>query len=166
MDQAWLQEGPHLAPLARALDAILKLADDHYKQGRASGDAVDYSEFEERVAHATAKIEQDVHPVALSRLDVDVSFIRVWGKHYAHDPLRAHARGGRQPRAADTARCHRIMQRLRDDVITIRHRTGPAPVVLLGTLAAVRAAPQREAAWHRGVWIRICAVEAGDIFVR
>jgi len=81
MDQAWLHQRPHLAPLARSLDAILKLADEQYKQGRAGGDAVDYAEFEERVAHATARIEQDVHQVALSGLDVDVPFIRVWGKH-------------------------------------------------------------------------------------
>jgi hypothetical protein len=82
MDQAWLQQRPHLAPLVRTLDAVLKLADEQYEQGRASGDAVDYAEFEECVAHATAKIEQDVHQVALSGLDVDVPFIRVWGKHY------------------------------------------------------------------------------------
>jgi hypothetical protein len=82
MDQAWLHERPHLAPLARTLDAVLKLADEQYEQGRASGEAVDYSEFEERVAHATAKVEQEVHRIALSGLDVDVPFIRVWGKHY------------------------------------------------------------------------------------
>jgi hypothetical protein len=76
MDQAWLQQRPHLAPLARTLDAVLKLADEQYEQGRANGDAVDYAEFEERVAHATAKIEQDVHQVALSGLDLDVPFIR------------------------------------------------------------------------------------------
>ena len=44
--------------------------------------AVDYSECEERVAHATSKVEQEVHGIALSGLDVDVPFIRVWGKHY------------------------------------------------------------------------------------
>ena len=43
---------------------------------------MDYAEFEERVARATAKVEQDMHQVALSGLDVDVPFIRVWGKHY------------------------------------------------------------------------------------
>ena len=81
MDQTWLQQRPHLAPLMRSLDAVLQLADDQYKQGRANGDAVDYA-FEERVAHATARVEQDVHWVALSGLDVDVPFIRVWRKHY------------------------------------------------------------------------------------
>jgi hypothetical protein len=64
------------------LDEVLQLADEQYQQGRASGDAVDYGLFEERVARATAKVEQDVHRIALSGLDVDVPFIRVWGKHY------------------------------------------------------------------------------------
>ena len=36
----------------------------------ASGDAVDYCNFEERVAHATSKVEQDVHRIALSGLNV------------------------------------------------------------------------------------------------
>jgi hypothetical protein len=43
---------------------------------------VDYSEFEERAAHATAEVERGVHHVALSGLDVDAPYIRVWGKHY------------------------------------------------------------------------------------
>jgi hypothetical protein len=34
------------------------------------------------VAHATSKVEQDVHRNALSGLDVDVPFICVWSKHY------------------------------------------------------------------------------------
>jgi hypothetical protein len=46
MDQFWLQQRPHLAPLVRTLDGVLKLADEQYEQGRASGDAVDYGEFE------------------------------------------------------------------------------------------------------------------------
>jgi hypothetical protein len=83
LDQAWLHQRPHLAPLARRLDEVLRLADEQYEQGRASGDAVDYGAFEERVARATyAKFEQDVHQIVLSGLDVDVPFIRVWGKHY------------------------------------------------------------------------------------
>jgi hypothetical protein len=75
MDQAWLQLRPHLAPLVRTLDAVLKLADEQYQQGRASGDAVDYGAFEERIARATAKVDQDVHRMALSGLDIDVPFI-------------------------------------------------------------------------------------------
>lgn len=71
MDQAWLQLRPHLAPLVRTLDAVLKLADEQYRQGRASGDAVDYGAFEERVAQATAKVEQDVHRIELSGLDTE-----------------------------------------------------------------------------------------------
>jgi hypothetical protein len=39
MDQTTLQQRPHLAPLARTLDAVLKLADEQYKQGRASGES-------------------------------------------------------------------------------------------------------------------------------
>lgn len=82
MDQAWIEQRPHLAPLARSLDEVLKLADEQYGQGRAGGDAVDYAAFEECVGRATAKVEQAVHQIALSGLDVDVPFIRVWGKHY------------------------------------------------------------------------------------
>jgi hypothetical protein len=59
-----------------------QLADEQYVQGRASGDAVDYGAFEVRVARATAEVEQHVHQIALSGLDVDLPFIRVWGKHY------------------------------------------------------------------------------------
>ncbi len=58
------------------------LADELYKRGRANGDAVDYSGFEERVAHATAEVDQTVHQIALSGLDVDAPFIRVRGKRY------------------------------------------------------------------------------------
>jgi hypothetical protein len=61
------------------LTKVLNLADRQYEQGRTSGDAVDYADFEERVAHATASVEQAVHHIALSGLDVDVPFIRVWG---------------------------------------------------------------------------------------
>ena len=82
MNPTWVQQRPHLAPLVQSLEAVLKLADELYEQGRANGQAVDYGEFEERVAHATAKVEQGVHQIALSSLDVDVPFIRVWGKHY------------------------------------------------------------------------------------
>jgi hypothetical protein len=78
MDKAWTQQRPHLRTLVQSLDEDLKLADELYEQGRASGEAVDYGAFEERVARATAKVEQDVHQVALSGLNVDVPFIRVW----------------------------------------------------------------------------------------
>lgn len=82
MDEEWIRQRPHLAVLMRSLDDVLKLADEQYVQGRAGGDAVDYGAFEERVARATAKVEQNVHHIALSGLDVNVPFIRVWGKHY------------------------------------------------------------------------------------
>jgi hypothetical protein len=88
-----------------SLNEVLRLADEQYKQGRSSGHAVDYSEFEERVARATAKVEQDVHRIALSRLDVDVPFIRVWGKQYR----ACFASSARTDRSADrsswSARC-------------------------------------------------------------
>ncbi|HKO66705.1 MAG TPA: hypothetical protein VJU53_02775 [Burkholderiaceae bacterium] len=41
-----------------------------------------YGEFEERVARATAEVDQAVHQIALSGLDVDAPFIRVWGRCY------------------------------------------------------------------------------------
>jgi hypothetical protein len=81
MTNAWLQERPHLARLVRSLQAVLELADELYQRGRGSGESVDYSEFEER-AHATAEVERGVHHVALSGLDVDAPYIRVWGKYY------------------------------------------------------------------------------------
>jgi len=82
MDHGWIQQRLHLASLVHSLEAILQLADELYQQGRASGESVDYGQFEERVARATASVEQCIHQVALSGLDVDAPFIRVWGKHY------------------------------------------------------------------------------------
>lgn len=46
--------------------------------------------------HAAAAVERGVHHVALSGLDVDAPFIRVWGKHYR----RVH-RVGRGARGVD-----------------------------------------------------------------
>jgi len=57
------------------------------------GQAVDYGTVEERVAHATAKVEQGVHQIALSSLDVDAPFIRVWGKRYRRVPRASYAAG-------------------------------------------------------------------------
>lgn len=82
MQNSWLQERPHLTALARSMQTVLELADELYERGRGSGDSVDYSVFEERVAQAAAEVEQGVHQVALGGLDVDASYIRVWGKHY------------------------------------------------------------------------------------
>jgi hypothetical protein len=71
MTNTRLQDRPHLATLARRLQTVLELADELYQRGRGSGESVDYSEFEERAAHATAEVERGVHHVALSGLDVD-----------------------------------------------------------------------------------------------
>jgi hypothetical protein len=79
MTNAWLLERPHLASLARSLQTVLELADELYQRGRGSGESVDYGK---RVAHAAADVERGVHHVALSGLDVDAPYIRVWGKHY------------------------------------------------------------------------------------
>jgi hypothetical protein len=57
MTNAWLQARPHLAALARNLQTVLELADELYQRGRGSAESVDYSEFEERVAHATAEVQ-------------------------------------------------------------------------------------------------------------
>ncbi|HET6340480.1 MAG TPA: hypothetical protein VFG30_45035 [Polyangiales bacterium] len=54
MDHVWIQRRPHLAALARNLEDITQLADELYQQGRASGESVNYGQFEERVARATA----------------------------------------------------------------------------------------------------------------
>jgi hypothetical protein len=77
MNRAWLQDRPHLAALARSMQAVLELADRLYERGRSSGEAVDYSEFEEQVARMAAEVEIGVHQVVLSGLDVDASFIKV-----------------------------------------------------------------------------------------
>jgi hypothetical protein len=60
-----------MAPLVLRLEAVLKLADELYERGCADGDSVDYRAFEERVARATAEVDQSVHQIALSGLDVD-----------------------------------------------------------------------------------------------
>jgi hypothetical protein len=78
MDHVWIERRPHLASLVHSLEAILRLADELYQQGRATGESVDYGQFEERVSRATASVEQPVHQVALSGLDVDAPYIRVW----------------------------------------------------------------------------------------
>lgn len=82
MNHAWLQQRPHLAELARSMQAVLELADELYERGRFSGDAVDYGEFEERAALAASEVERGVHHVGLRGLDVDAPYIRVWGKQY------------------------------------------------------------------------------------
>lgn len=74
MDHVWIEQRPHLASLVHSFEAILKLADELYQQGRATGESVDYGQFEERVARATASVEQCVHQIALSGLDVDAPF--------------------------------------------------------------------------------------------
>ena len=76
MQNTWLQERPHLAALARSMQTVPELADELYEPGRGSGDSVDCGAFEERVAHAAAEVEQGVHRVALSGLDVDAAYIR------------------------------------------------------------------------------------------
>lgn len=92
MDQAWLLQRPHLKQLVRGLDEVLQLADEQDQQDRASGDAVDYGELEERVARASANVEHDVHRIALSGLDVDVPFIRVWANLSPRSSYRTNLR--------------------------------------------------------------------------
>jgi hypothetical protein len=64
MDQAWLQQRVHLTPLVRTLDAVLRLADEQYEQGRASVEAVTTTSLKSVWAYATAKAEQEVHRIA------------------------------------------------------------------------------------------------------
>jgi hypothetical protein len=58
MENAWLQERPHLAELVQSMQTVLELADELYERGRSSGESVDYSAFEERVGHAAAEVER------------------------------------------------------------------------------------------------------------
>jgi hypothetical protein len=39
---AWLQERPRLAALARSVQTVLELADELYQRGRSGGESVDY----------------------------------------------------------------------------------------------------------------------------
>jgi hypothetical protein len=58
MDQAWLLRPSHLRQLACSLDEVLQRADQQYQHGRASGDAVDYGEFKESVAHDRRRLNE------------------------------------------------------------------------------------------------------------
>jgi hypothetical protein len=89
MDHVWIQQRPHLAPLVDRFEAVLKLADELYEHRRANDDSVDYGAFEERAARATAEVDQSVHQIALSGLDVDVHFISRLGQEL---PKRRSAR--------------------------------------------------------------------------
>jgi hypothetical protein len=71
MDNLWIEQRPHLAPLVLRLEAVLELADELYERGRANGDSVDYGAFEERVACATAEVHQSVYRIALSGLELE-----------------------------------------------------------------------------------------------
>ena len=80
--ESFVEERPHLRGLADKVRALFTMADEAYQRGRANGDAVDYAAFEERVSQATAELECAVHQTVLGSLDIDVPFVRVWGKSY------------------------------------------------------------------------------------
>jgi hypothetical protein len=82
MDQTWVQSRPHLQNLAAKMQAVLEMADALFARGQRDGDAVDYGAFEEEVSRATAELECAVHETALSGLNIDAPFVRVWGKTY------------------------------------------------------------------------------------
>jgi hypothetical protein len=128
MQNPWLQERPHLTALARSMQAVLELADELYERGRGGGDSVDYSAFEERVAQAAAEVEQGVHQVALSGLDVDASYIRAWGKH----SRRVHRVARTYCSLAGPVTIERTLYR------ELGRRRGPSPRRLLHGLPAFR----------------------------
>ena len=78
----WVAQRPHLKGLADKVRELFAMADEAYQQGRRNGDAVDYGAFEERVSQASAELECAVHQTVLGSLDIDVPFVRVWGKSY------------------------------------------------------------------------------------
>ena len=82
MMDCWVAQRPHLKGLADKVRALFTMADEAYQQGRANGDAMDYAAFEECVSQASAELECAVHQTVLGSLDIDVPFVRVWGKSY------------------------------------------------------------------------------------
>lgn len=83
MDAAWIAKRPHLKPLLDKMQTLLEFADAMVEQGRGgNGNAVDYGGFEEQVSARTAEVEAAVHQVALTSLDINEPFVRVWGKDY------------------------------------------------------------------------------------
>ena len=82
MDDNWLNARPHLEPLQRKMDELLHLADELFAAGQNDGETVDYAAFEAQVASAAARLETQVHQVALTGLDVDTAFVRIRGKRY------------------------------------------------------------------------------------
>lgn len=103
MDTTWVNHRPHPRGLVSKMQAVLEMADSLYAEGKRGGDAVDYGEFELRVSRATAELECAVHEVALRGLNVDVPFIRVWGKTYR----RMHSAERNFATLAGKARVHR-----------------------------------------------------------
>ncbi len=107
MDQTWVQSRPHLQNLVAKMQAVLEMADALYARGQRDGDAVDYGAFEAEVSRATAELECAVHETALSGLNIDAPFVRVWGKTYR----RAHSSERNFGTMAGTARVHRTLYR-------------------------------------------------------
>lgn len=68
---------PLLQPLASMLEGLGDMILDV-----GGPEAVDYGRFEELVAEQAGKLEQMVHASALSRLDIDSEFVKVWGSVY------------------------------------------------------------------------------------
>jgi hypothetical protein len=107
MEQTWVQSRPHLQNLAAKMQAVLEMADALYARGQRDGDAVDYGAFEEEVSRATAELECTMHETALSGLNIDAPFVRVWGKTYR----RVHSSERNFGTMAGTVRVHRTLYR-------------------------------------------------------
>ena len=66
-----------LKALIQPLAAIVETVDE--VTAGFGDDAVDYGVFEEQAAAKVAAVEQAMHAVALSKLDIDSDFVKVWG---------------------------------------------------------------------------------------
>lgn len=77
------------------LAELTQRLDDELAQA-GNGAAIDYGTHEQRVADALVEVERGLHAQVLSRLDIDVPVIRVWGDEYrgsAGARATTHARG-------------------------------------------------------------------------
>ena len=82
MDTEWISKRPYLAPVVARMNELLEHAAALIERTRGSGESVDYGAFEEEVAARTAQVEAAIHEAALSSLDLNAPFVRVWGKTY------------------------------------------------------------------------------------
>lgn len=116
MDTEWISKRPYLAPVVARMNELLEHADALIESARGSGESVDYGAFEEEVAARTAQVEAAIHEAALSSLDLNAPFVRVWGKTYR----RVHRAPRTYGTLAGPVTVHRTLYR------EVGLRTGPS----------------------------------------